>query len=186
MARKSDRTVAGVSEAAVKAKTGRSWKDWFALLDKAGAKKMPHKEIASMLAKKHKCPSWWSQTITVGYERARGLRAMYQHADGFTANISKTVAAPLRDLYEAWEDAALRESWLGKHALTIRKATARKRMRITWSDGKTSVDAHFLAKGRRRSLVAVEHSRLANARAVAGSKALWSQALQQMKSQLER
>ena len=29
-----------MSDEAVKAKTGKSWKEWFALLDKAGAKKM--------------------------------------------------------------------------------------------------------------------------------------------------
>ena len=31
-----------MSDEAVKAKTGKTWKQWFAILDKAGAKQMTH------------------------------------------------------------------------------------------------------------------------------------------------
>ena len=34
-----------MSDEAVKAKTGKVWKEWFTILDKAGAKKMTHQEI---------------------------------------------------------------------------------------------------------------------------------------------
>ena len=42
------------TDEAVKAKTGRVWAEWFEILDKAGAKKWPHKEIAAYLLQK-KC-----------------------------------------------------------------------------------------------------------------------------------
>ena len=38
-----------MSDAAVQAKTGKTWPEWFAVLDKAGAAKMTHKEIAAHL-----------------------------------------------------------------------------------------------------------------------------------------
>ncbi len=37
------------SDEAVKAKTGKVWAEWFKILDKAGARKWPHKEIAEYL-----------------------------------------------------------------------------------------------------------------------------------------
>src|SRR5215469_1117257 len=62
------------SDEAVKAKTGKVWAEWFKILDKAGAKKMPHKEIALYLYEKQKLPAWWCQMVAVGYEQERGLR----------------------------------------------------------------------------------------------------------------
>jgi hypothetical protein len=38
-----------MSDEAVKAKTGKAWKEWFAILDKAGANKMNHQEIVKYL-----------------------------------------------------------------------------------------------------------------------------------------
>ena len=34
-----------MSDEAVKAKTGKTWKEWFAILDQAGAIKLTHQEI---------------------------------------------------------------------------------------------------------------------------------------------
>src|ERR1700677_4604156 len=85
-----------ISDEVVKAKTGKELDAWFRILDAAGAKKLPHKEIAQYLRDKEKVPSWWSQMITVEYERARGLRKMFQKAGGtFAASASRTLGAPL-------------------------------------------------------------------------------------------
>jgi hypothetical protein len=46
-------------------------------------------------------------------------------------------------LYKAWSEAKLRKRWLPEKGLVIRKATPEKAMRITWSDGKTSVSVNF-------------------------------------------
>ena len=36
----------GIGDEAVRAKTGRDWAEWLAVLDAAGAAKMTHKEIS--------------------------------------------------------------------------------------------------------------------------------------------
>ncbi|MBA3255453.1 MAG: DUF4287 domain-containing protein [Pyrinomonadaceae bacterium] len=46
---------------AVKAKTGKKWNQWFAILDKAGAKKMTHQEIVKFLNSQHDLGPWWSK-----------------------------------------------------------------------------------------------------------------------------
>ncbi len=47
---------------------------------------------------------WYAQSITVGYERARGLRAPGEHADGFAVGASKTIAVPVARLFDAFEE----------------------------------------------------------------------------------
>src|SRR5438445_11667536 len=65
--------LAGMSEAAIKKATGRPWAEWVKLLDAAGASSKPHRDIARHVSSLG-VPDWWSQTLTVGYERIRGLR----------------------------------------------------------------------------------------------------------------
>jgi uncharacterized protein YndB with AHSA1/START domain len=181
----SGKRTAGIGDEAVARATGKTWAQWLKVLDAAGARKMAHRDIATLLNKKHKVSGWWSQMVTVGYEQARGLRAVHQKASGFSASASKTVDAPFARLYKAWADQKARAAWLGRHSLTIRKATPNKSLRITWGDG-TNVDVNFYAKGAAKSQVAVEHDKLPNAAAVSKSKALWGKALASLKARLER
>jgi len=81
------------TEAVVKA-TGRTHEEWFALLDAWGAMSHTHTQIAAWLADTHDAPPWWRQSITVDYERARGVRGRHQMADGFSVSVTRTVAAP--------------------------------------------------------------------------------------------
>ena len=181
----SSRRVAGIGDEAVKAKTGKTWAQWLKALDAGGAKKMSHREIAAHLHRQHKLSGWWSQMVTVGYEQARGRREQYQTPSGYQAHASKTVNAPLAALFEAWADERERAGWLGQHPLTIRKATPRKSMRITWEDGSTSVEVNFYARGKSKSQVALEHRKLSSAADVSRMKAFWSKALDALKSRLE-
>jgi hypothetical protein len=49
MARKDPATkmTGRIGDEAVRAKTGKTWSQWFDILDKAGAKRISHKEIAT-------------------------------------------------------------------------------------------------------------------------------------------
>jgi hypothetical protein len=184
---KSDDVYAGIGSEAVHAKTGKTWKEWFAVLDKAGASKWPHKDIARHLHDECGCPGWWSQMVTVGYEQARGLRVKHEKCDGeFSASASKTLAVPVSALFTAWNDPKLRAKWLpdGK-GMTIRKATENKSLRITWHDG-TNVDVNLVAKGADKSQVAVEHGKLAGVADVPRAKEYWSAALAKLQKLLER
>ena len=176
---------AGVGSEAVLKATGRAWSEWLKVLDRAGAKSMPHKEIARMLHEKFSVPGWWSQMVTVGYEQARGLREAHQKADGYSANASRTVNVALADLYAAWSEAAQRAKWLPGASLEVRKATSNKSMRITWIAGGSSVDVGFYAKGPGKSMVQVDHGKLPDARAVARQKEYWAAALDRLKALVE-
>ncbi|HEU5041080.1 MAG TPA: hypothetical protein VFT84_09685, partial [Gemmatimonadales bacterium] len=147
-------TLAGMSEAAIKAATGCDWARWVRALDREGAQAWPHREIAAHVHQRHEVSSWWAQSVTVGYERIKGLRAIGQRRGGsYEANKSRTIAVPVGRLYDAFRNARTRRRWPGPAALTVRTAIPGKSMRVTWNDG-TSVELHFVAKGSAKSQVA--------------------------------
>ena len=63
------------SDAALQAKTGCTWERWVKALYRVQAHTWPHRRIAAYVHEKYQVPGWWSQTVTVGYERIKGLRA---------------------------------------------------------------------------------------------------------------
>ena len=170
-------TLAGMSDAAVKAKTGCTWERWVGALDYVNAHTWSHRAIAEYVHDKFKVPGWWTQTVTVGYERIKGLRAIGQRRDGgFEATKSKVFVVPLGRLYRAFRDARTRTRWLPGVRLTIRTATPNKSMRITWPDA-TSVELYFTAKGVAKSQVQIQHRRLADRATATEMKAYWAERL---------
>ncbi len=175
-----------MSDDAVQAKTGKSWKEWFAILDKAGAKKMSHQEIVKYLNAKQRVGPWWQQMVTVTYEEARGLRERHQKPAGFQISVSRTINVPVGKLYNAFANDKARKAWLAENGIAVRKATANKSLRVTWNDVKTSLEISFIAKGDDKSQVVVQHSKLPNARASATMKTYWGKALDRLRASLEK
>lgn len=171
-----------VGDAAVRAKTGKSWSEWFHLLDSAGGPALTHKQLVRHLSRQEGVSDWWQQMITVRYEQERGLRELHQTSDGFQASVSRTLTVPVSELYAAWVDGSVRELWLPK-PITVRRATECRSMRITWPDG-TNVDVNFVAKGDGRSQVSLQHSKLADREATARLKVYWAEALDRLKAVL--
>ena len=175
-----------MSDDAVKRKTGNTWKDWFTILDKAGAKKLNHQEIVKYLHEQQGVGSWWQQMITVTYEEARGMRERHQKAAGFQINVSRTVNVSIKKLYNAFANEKTRDAWLGEDGLAVRTAIANKSMRVTWKDRKTSLEIAFLPKGDKKSQVVVQHSKLPSAKASTTMKTYWGKALDRLRESLEK
>jgi uncharacterized protein YndB with AHSA1/START domain len=177
--------LAGVGTEAVMRATGRAWGDWLAVLDRAGARGMAHKDIALLLSRKFGVPDWWSQMVTVGYEQARGLRAVGERPDGFAATASRTVAAPVGQLFDAWHDAQARGRWLLDAPVEVRRSVDGKSIRMSWNPGGSPVAVSFQARGPGKSQVAIEHARLKSAASARSQKAFWTAALDRLKALLE-
>jgi hypothetical protein len=171
------------TDEAVKAKTGKVWAEWFGILDKAGAKKWPHKEIAAHLLQK-KVPGWWCQMVAVEYEHERRIRQKFQKCDGeFSASGSRTMIVPLARAYAAWTDEKLRQTWLPGAKIEITTATPGKYVRAKWNE-KTRLSVGFYSKGPERTQVAVDHSKLANSKECARMKSYWFHALNRLEGTL--
>lgn len=172
--------LAGMSDATVKAKTGCAWDRWVWALDRVQAHTWSHREIAQYVHEKYKVPDWWTQTVTVGYERIKGLRAIGERrGGGFEANKSKTFAVPVTRLFRAFSDKRTRARWLPGVNLTVRTATRPKTMRVTWPD-QTSVEFYFVSKGTAKSLVQIQHRRLPDKAAAARMKEFWGARLAEL------
>ena len=174
-----------VSDEVIRRRTGRGWEEWFDLLDNSGAITKPHREIARWLASEQGIDGWSAQSVTVSYERARGRRAVGEHVDGFAITASKTVAVPVDRLYDAFVDESLRERWLPGGPLRERTATKPKSARFDWGDGGTRVIVGFRAKGNGKSVVDLEHARLADAAKAERMKAFWRERVAALKEVLE-
>jgi hypothetical protein len=160
-------------------RTGRGWNEWIAILDDWGAVERPHGEIATYLGEAHGLPGWWAQQVTVGYERARGLRDVGQRrGGGYEVNVTKTVNVPVERLYEAFLALDL--------PLSVRTAQPNRSARFDWEDGTTRVIVGFEAKGEAKSTVAVQHERLPDAETAERTKQEWRERLAALKADLER
>jgi uncharacterized protein YndB with AHSA1/START domain len=128
----------------------------------------------------HRVPGWWAQTITVGYERARGIRAKYQRSTGFAVSVSKTFNVGVGKLYAAFVDARQRNKWLERETLRIRTTQKGKTARFDYEGGSSRVIAYFDAKDRVKTVVTVEHERLPDAAAVKEMRAMWKDRLSEL------
>ena len=192
----------GMSDAAIRRGTGRGWDEWLAVLDAWGGTSRTHPEIATYLCEVQGVDDWWAQGVTVGYERARGMRAVGQLPDGYGTSASKTVAVPVARLYEAFVDPALRARWLPDAPFTISTTTLNKAVNGAWAGkgnggtgarrvgkpggapggegarvGTSRVAVLFTAKGSQKSQVALQHRRLVDAEAAAAMKVYWRERL---------
>jgi hypothetical protein len=169
--------LAGMSDTAIKAKTGCTWERWVMALDYKKAYTWTHREIAEYVQEKYKVPDWWTQTVTVGYERIKGLRDIGQRrGGGYEATRSKTIAVPVARLFRAFSDARLRRKWLPGVKLTVRKATPDRSVRITWEDD-TSVEVWLTPKGNDKSSAAVAHRKLVDKQDAERRKVYWGERL---------
>jgi hypothetical protein len=166
-----------VAEPALVAATGQGWEHWLRRLDAWGALDRSHRDIAAWLRDERGVPGWYAQAITVGFERARGLRAVGQRGGGWSAGASKTVSVPVERLYAAWADEARREVWLPGAMLRVRTATAPRSVRYDWESGASRVVVGFEAISASKSRVALEHEKLPDGDAAAAMKAFWRERL---------
>lgn len=168
-----------MSDAAVAAKTGKDWAGWFAALDRAGAAKLAHREIASLLYDKHGVPGWWCQMVTVEYERARGLRARHQTASGFQVGVTKTIAASVLALYRATASAAARRKWFPPGKFAPSSQTKDKYLRGAWN-GSARLEFGFYAKGAGKAQIALGVTKLAKKADVEAQRAAWKKAFDRL------
>ena len=178
--------IAGMSDAAIREKTGCDWALWVQALDMARAYELSHREIAKLVKEKWNTPSWWTQTVTVGYERIKGLRERGQQRSGeFTMNRSRTFSVDVETLFDAWADGRRRRRWMGETGVKVRTSTAPKSMRLQLPDGAIAVIG-FWPKGSGKSSVAIEQARLPDRATADRVKQRWTERLDALREELER
>jgi hypothetical protein len=176
-------SIAGMSDAAVRKQTGHTWSEWVETLDAFRAVEKPHRQIAEHISSLG-TPDWWSQMVTVGYERIRGLRDVGQRrGGGYEASKSRTFHVPVEKLFNAFANARIRARWLPVKVV-VRSANPNKRLRLTWDDD-TRVEIVFTLKAEQKSSVAVTHQKLSDKSSLAKMKSWWDERLNALFELLE-
>jgi len=168
--------LAGMSDTTVEAKTGCTWERWVEFLDHFGAAELPHREIAALVHEKWKLSGWWSQTVTVGYERIKGLRERGQRRSGyFEVSKSKTFNVPIAELFDAVNRKKLRERWL-PDAVKVRKASKFRSVRLDMKDGAIAAFG-FTEKGASKTTISVQQEKLPDKATQDRLKKYWGERL---------
>ncbi|MEV1055022.1 hypothetical protein [Streptomyces sp. NPDC049887] len=166
--------------------TGKDWDGWFALLDSWGATGHDHAAIARHLVGAHGVPGWYAQSITVGYEQERGMRAVGQGSGGgWQASGSRTVGVPARLVNPWFADDALRPRWLPEGEFTLRTHRPGRSVTADWDGGASRIAVHLTARSEQRTRIGLSHTGLPDGDAVAAYKAFWKERLADLKELLE-
>lgn len=176
--------LAGMSDVSVEKRTGRNWAEWVRTLDAARMTEKSHREIAQYVSSVG-TPDWWSQMVSVGYERIRGLRDRGQRRGGsYEISKSRTFAVPVKKLYSAFANARTRARWLPEIEIKVRTATPNKTMRLGWENDQL-VQLYFVDKGARSS-VAAQHSKLPDKASADRLKTWWGERFDALSEILDR
>lgn len=182
-----------VSDAKVKERTGHDLAHWFAELDRFGAAEKGHTASARYLHDGHGVDGWYSQGITVAYERARGLRAVNQRmGGGYEVSVTKMLDRHIDHVREAIAGVRANAGWVrGLDATLVRAlvagvrgagakgfvaaSKASYRCRFRW-DG-LPVEVMLSPRPADRTQVVVVHTKLPSREMVDARRAVWREAL---------
>lgn len=153
--------------------TGKGWDEWVDIIEAWEGRKDGHTAIAKHLAAEYGLTSWWSQGVTIGYERITGIRVLHQMTDGtFTGSKSKTVEIDLPALRAMIiDDEGRRDLFVG-YETTLRSKPTSKALRVGFEDGAALFSFDPATKGRTR--ITVSHEKLESSEAADRWRFYWS------------
>jgi|SRR5690606_40284848 len=177
--------VAGISDEAVRERTGRSWPEWVAALDREGGRELDTSELARLLEERFDVTGWWSQMVAVGYEEATGRREAVVADVGLSAMVSRAFDLPVDMLFDLWHDDARRRRWYGADDFAIDSAVRPRLLRVSWpASAPPDIEITFHARGATKSEVTIERHALDGQDAVLAVKRHWAEALERLRSHL--
>ena len=175
-----------ISDESVKKATGKTWSEWFSVLNKACAKKMEHKTVAELLYKRYGLSLWWSQMVTVQFEQEIKGRKKHETATGYQISKSVTLDSSIGKIFHSINSPIKRVIWLKDPGIIITKSNKDKSIRAKWVDGKTNVEFQLYPKDNFKTQVVVQHNKLRSAKEAEQMKKYWSKQLGNLKKYLEK
>lgn len=175
-----------IDDETVKAKTGRSWHEWFDILENASADKLNHQEIVSLLSRRHDLNDWWSQMVANVFEQHARIHEQYERAEGYEISISKTFQVDVKVIYDAWFTEEKRRRWLQESPLKITAPTRNKSIRAQWANGQSRLSIDFYSKGEDKSQVVVQHMKLPSLKAAEDMQTFWKEKLDALEEMLRK
>lgn len=167
--------------AAIEKETKKSWDEWLDFFDQIGAKDLSHKEIALKVHESGWAGNWWAQSVTVAYEQHIGRREPGQDNDGsFTVSVTRTFDVDLDETLAAWVKVADKLHEFNGVKLAKPNETSKSDKWRYWraylADGSKTV-VYISEKPGGKTLLAIQHEKLASADAVETWRSYWKEFL---------
>ena len=194
-----------VTNEAAKAATGKTRDQWYTELDKLDGLKQGRRAINTHLYGL-KIDPWWCSTIAIEYEKHHDVRKKDGLYEGYFVCATKTIGAPPKAVFAAWANGAALSKWFGSATKaevkdggtyenkdgdrgTFMRVRQDKDIRMTFENkalsAPTQVDVQFQDKGKGKTGLLVNHTRIQTRGEADGLRAAWAQALDQLKAACE-
>jgi uncharacterized protein YndB with AHSA1/START domain len=200
-------TINKISSQAVNKATGKTWEDWIGLLDKLGAKDKTHNEIVNILRTGNYISNeWWLQTVTVGYEYARGSRILGETASaGFEIGVQKAIPIPAGEAWQLITSPKVLKIWLGNISNLnlvkgyryqtsegtsgeIRSVKPGEKIRLTWQPhewkGASTLQISLVPNGNKTS-IRIHHEKLVDHDARINMQMHWKEVFERISQLIE-
>lgn len=162
------------SDDVIRSNTGRGWDDWCDLIAAWPGHVDGHTAVAAFLVEQHGLDGWWSQGVTVGWERITGRRRANQRADGsFETSKTRTVTVDHHALRAALYDDDDRADLFPGLDTEMRSKPTTKVPRVSFPEGTVLFTLTPLDDGRVR--INVTHGQLGGPDDVERWKSYWSE-----------
>lgn len=187
-----------ISDEAVRDATGKTWVEWFLLLDSGVAYELDHKGIVKLLEGHIESP-WWRQTVSVEYEKHYGLRVAGQTSDGsFEVGAQRSMPVAPKKAWELLVSLKGMRTWLGEGARPdptkgysyttsdgingeFRVVKKMSHMRLSWQPAgwrkATTLQVRVVPGGPNRSVVSFHHEGLPGEKEREDMRARWQDVL---------
>ncbi len=198
-----DKKRAEISDDAVRKATGKSWSQWFHILDSLEAARKEHKEIVALLRAEGTVQShWWMQTIAVEYEKARGLRKTGETKQaGYQMGVQRGIPLSPAETWELLLSPPGLALWLGRleelplvksHPYRtgegtggeVRAFSSGKQIRLTWHPPflkrSSTLQLRFEPAADHRCTLRVHQENLSSEEEREGMKRHWSEVLERI------
>ncbi|MFN0060531.1 MAG: SRPBCC family protein [Planctomycetota bacterium] len=195
-----------ITDAVCKQKTGKTLKQWFEGFDKAGGLERGRRELTNSVHEQVNKDAWWATTLAVEYERARGQVEKDGKPTGYSMCSTKTIAAPLDRVFAAFGEPKQLDNWFGpKNKVsfkdgggfengdgdkgTFKRIRALKDIRFSWEHPTlgpgTAVEVLFADKGKGKTGITLNHTRIQSRREADQIRESWSAAFESLKRFIE-
>lgn len=184
-----------VSSESVEKHTGRGWKYWMDVLQKAGARTWTYQEIVAHLKKKHRLTPWWQHGVALGFEIFTGRRAVGQDAKGkYMVTATCSLPHSAHAVWNALMSQAGQAIWLDPmYSLELEPGAAfetndgfygevrtlkiARRLRLAWQDPawdfKTVLEVHLVPRPGQKAILVFNHTGLDSEQTKARLKIRW-------------
>lgn len=175
------------SDEALRKQTGKDWQEWKATLENWGAAEKSYPEIIKFVAEEYNYNRWWSEGITVGYERMIAQRAVGQMNDGlYSASVTKMIDANIKRVHGALVVDLTRRQWLDSSVARLRTSMAPISARFDDYEANVIIAFNLTKKDAEKTLVQVEATKLPTKKSANTWKAAWKPRLVKLEEYLTR